>query len=96
MKIATSQTRTGRQNGGIRSCLNGIILTILPLGAALAQYSIPWHTIDGGGGTRPVRYRQRRPARLTAGAWTNSPSGGTNTVTVPATLPTKFYRLFKP
>jgi len=33
---------------------------------------------------------------LTTGAWTNSPSGATNPVTVPATLPTKFYRLFKP
>jgi len=28
--------------------------------------------------------------------WTNSPSGATNPVTVPATLPTKFYRLHKP
>jgi len=28
--------------------------------------------------------------------WTNSPSGGTNPVAVPVTLPTKFYRLFKP
>ncbi len=33
---------------------------------------------------------------LTTGAWTSSPSGWTNPVTVPATLPTKFYRLFKP
>jgi len=33
---------------------------------------------------------------LTTGAWTNAPSGWTNPVTVPATLPTKFYRLFKP
>jgi hypothetical protein len=33
---------------------------------------------------------------LTSGGWTNSPSGWTNPVTVPATLPTKFYRLFKP
>ena len=33
---------------------------------------------------------------LTSGAWSNSPSGATNPVTVPATLPTKFYRLFKP
>ena len=33
---------------------------------------------------------------LNAGAWTNAPSGPTNPVTVPATLPTKFYRLFKP
>jgi hypothetical protein len=33
---------------------------------------------------------------LTLGAWTNSPSGAPNPVTVPATLPAKFYRLFKP
>lgn len=33
---------------------------------------------------------------LTMGAWTNSPSGPANPVTVPATPPTKFYRLFKP
>jgi len=29
-------------------------------------------------------------------AWVNAPSGGTNPVTVPATLPTLFYRLHKP
>ena len=28
--------------------------------------------------------------------WINSPSGATNPVVVPATWPTKFYRLFKP
>jgi hypothetical protein len=28
--------------------------------------------------------------------WVNSPSGSTNPITVPAILPTKFYRLFKP
>ncbi len=33
---------------------------------------------------------------LTTGSWTNSPSAWTNPVTVPATLPTRFYRLFKP
>ncbi|NWG76594.1 MAG: hypothetical protein HXY24_18665, partial [Rubrivivax sp.] len=33
---------------------------------------------------------------LTLGAWTNSPSGSTNPVTIPATLPARFYRLFKP
>jgi hypothetical protein len=31
-----------------------------------------------------------------AGLWTNSPSGATNPVTVPALPPRKFYRLFKP
>lgn len=33
---------------------------------------------------------------LTAGAWTNSPSGKTNPVVIPASLATRFYRLFKP
>jgi hypothetical protein len=33
---------------------------------------------------------------LTTGAWTNAPSGWTNPIVVPATSPTKFYRLFKP
>jgi hypothetical protein len=28
--------------------------------------------------------------------WTNAPSGPTISVIVPATLPTKFYRLLKP
>jgi len=35
-------------------------------------------------------------ARLAASRWTSAPSGWTNPITVPATLPTKFYRLFKP
>jgi hypothetical protein len=33
---------------------------------------------------------------LTSGSWTNAPSGATNPITVPATVPAKFYRLFKP
>jgi len=33
---------------------------------------------------------------LTLGAWSNSPSGATNPITVPTTFPTKFYCLFKP
>jgi len=33
---------------------------------------------------------------LGANSWTNSPSGATNPVVVPATPPRKFYRLFKP
>ena len=33
---------------------------------------------------------------LSAPSWTNSPSGTNNPVVVPAMLPTKFYRLFKP
>jgi hypothetical protein len=45
--------------------------------------------------TAPGFVLQER-TNLTLGAWTNSPSGATNPVTVPATLPAKFYRLFKP
>jgi hypothetical protein len=33
---------------------------------------------------------------LTSGAWPNSPSGATNPIVVPATLPTGFYRLHQP
>ena len=33
---------------------------------------------------------------LSPANWTNSPSGATNPVVVPATLPTKFYRVCKP
>jgi hypothetical protein len=33
---------------------------------------------------------------LTSGSWSNSLSGSTNPIVVPATLPTRFYRLFKP
>jgi hypothetical protein len=126
---------------------------------AHAQYSIDWHTIDGGGGTStggvysvsgtigqpdaggPMTNGQYSvtggfwalpTAVQTAGAptltisrdapgyalvswtpntpgfvleetwslspsnWTNSPSGAANPVVVPATLPSKFYRLHQP
>jgi len=33
---------------------------------------------------------------LSPANWTNSPSGATNPVVVPATVPMKYYRLFKP
>ena len=136
------------------------LLTSAVLLPAPAQYSIDWHTIDGGGGTStggvysvsgtigqpdaggPMTNGQYSvtggfwalpSAVQTVGAptltivpaspgqatiswtpptgtnwvlqetwvlspanWTNSPSGSTNPIVVPATLPSKFYRLFKP
>jgi hypothetical protein len=33
---------------------------------------------------------------LSPAAWTNSPSGATNPVVVPVTVPVRFYRLYKP
>ena len=136
-----------------------MILGLLSLGAASAQFAIPWHTLDGGGGTstggvyavsgtvgqpdaggpmtngqyaitggfwalpQPVQTPGAPTLTVTpatpgfatvswtpatgtnwvlqealnvTGAWTNAPSGWTNPVTLPASLPTKFYRLFKP
>jgi hypothetical protein len=135
------------------------LLTVPLLALAQTNYSLPWQTVDGGGGvstgaTYTVSGTIGQPdasgpltngqysvtggfwalptAIQTPGAptltivratpgyaevswtpdtpgfalqetlslwptnWVFSPSGSTNPVTVPATLPTKFYRLFKP
>ncbi|MCW5555875.1 MAG: hypothetical protein KIS67_27425 [Verrucomicrobiae bacterium] len=151
--------QSASQNHGVRIILTCMLLTLLFSAPAVAQYAIPWHTIDGGGGTSTVgvysvsgtigqpdadvtmsngqytltggfwalptavqtegaptltiakvapgfAFISWTPATGTnwvlqealavTGAWTNSPSGWTNPITVPATLPTKFYRLFKP
>ena len=136
----------------------GVFLLIV---GTTAQYSINWHTIDGGGGTSTggvysvtgtigqpdasptsmtnsqyavtggfwalptavqtegaptlkivpatpgnatvswtpatgTNWVLQESLSLSPSTWTNSPSGTNNPVVVPATLPTKFYRLFKP
>ena len=63
-------------------------LTIAPAGAGLAQIS--WTPATG------TNWVLQERLSLTVGSWTNSPSGTNNPITVPAALPTKFYRLFKP
>jgi hypothetical protein len=63
-------------------------LTIVPASPGFA--TISW-TPDTG-----TNWVLQERTKLTFGAWTNSPSGWTDPVTVPATLPAKFYRLFKP
>ena len=138
----------------IRLVLSALLCAV----GANAQYSIDWHTIDGGGGTStggrysitgtmgqpdaggPMTNAQyavtggfwtfpaaiqvpgaptlaivpagpgnatiswlpntpgfvlQEALSLSPSNWTNSPSGATNPIVVPATLPTKFYRLFK-
>jgi len=62
-------------------------LTITPVGPG--QVTISW-TPD-----TPGFVLQESPS-LAAANWTNAPSSATNPVTVPATIPAKFYRLFKP
>ena len=63
------------------------ILTIVPAGAGLAQVS--W-TPDTG-----TNWVLQETLSLAPTNWVNAASGSTNPVVVPATLPTKFYRLFK-
>jgi hypothetical protein len=143
----------------MKPLLFSLILGATALGASAQNYSIDWHTMDGGGTSTGGGYSlsgtigqsdaggpmtggnysltggfwalpqlvqtegaptlfvtnaapgwatiwwtpatgtnwvlQERLS-LTTGAWTNAPSGWTNPIVVPATLPTKFYRLFKP
>ena len=138
--------------------LKGLPLLLAFTLPAQAQYSIDWHTLDGGGGTSTggvytvtgtigqpdagamaggnfsltggfwALYAVQTPGApflsivpatpgwariswaptnapgfvlqvtptLTPSAWTNAPSGATNPVVVPATLPARFYRLHKP
>ena len=63
------------------------VLTIVPAGAGLAKIS--WTPNTPG-------YVLQETLSLSPASWGNSPSGSTNPITVPSTLPTKFYRLFKP
>jgi len=62
-------------------------LTIAP--AALGFATISWSPNTPGFGLQETW-------SLSVANWTNSLSGATNPATVPAVVPTKFYRLFKP
>lgn len=59
--------------------------------------------VSGSPGNATVSWMPNTPgfvlqesASLSPANWTNSPSGATNPIVVPASLPVKFYRLFKP
>ena len=62
-------------------------LTIAP--AAPGQATISWTPPTPG-------FVLQETWSLAPANWTNSPSGSTNGIVVPATLPSRFYRLFKP
>jgi len=64
------------------------VLTILPAGPG--QAAVSWSPATG------TNWVLQESLSLSPVNWTNSPSGSTNSIIVPATLPTKFYRLFKP
>ena len=62
-------------------------LKIVPAGASLA--TISWSPATPG-------FILQESLLIAPTTWSNSPSGATNPIVVPATLPTRFYRLFKP
>ncbi len=66
---------------------NAPTLTIAPAGAG--QATISWTPATSG-------FVLQETWVLSPANWTNSLSGATNPIVVPATLPSKFYRLFKP
>lgn len=62
-------------------------LTIVP--AAPGQVTISWTPNTPG-------FVLQETLSWSPTNWVNSPSGATNPIVVPATLPTKFYRLLRP
>jgi hypothetical protein len=62
-------------------------LAIAPAG--VGQATISWTPATPG-------FVLQETLSLSPTNWVNSVSGATNPIVVPATLPTKFYRLFKP
>jgi uncharacterized repeat protein (TIGR03803 family) len=63
-------------------------LAIARIGAGQAQVS--WAPDTG------TNWVLQQTVASSPANWTHAPSGTTNPVTVPTTLPAKFYRLFKP
>jgi hypothetical protein len=92
---ASQQTMTGGNyllTGGFWSLIavqtpGAPLLTIVPF--APGQATVSWSPNTPG-------FVLQESLSLSPPAWTNSPSGPTNPITVPATLPAKFFRLFTP
>lgn len=63
--------------------------TLMIVPATPGNATISWSPNTAG-------YVMQQTAVLSPSNWTNSPSGATNPITVPAVTPTRFYRLFKP
>lgn len=67
--------------------LTGPAIVIVPVN--LTNVLISWTSAVPG-------FMLQENLTLNPAGWTNAPSGETNPVVVPASLPTRFYRLFKP
>jgi hypothetical protein len=66
---------------------DGPLLSIVPFGTTRARIS---STADASG------FELQETTNLATGPWVNSPTGSSNPVIVPATVPIKSYRLRKP
>jgi hypothetical protein len=62
--------------------------TLTIVSAGPGQATISWSPSTPG-------FVLQQTALLSPPNWTNSPSGATNSVTIPVNLPIRFYRLFK-
>ena len=94
------QPDAGAMNGGPYSVTGGfwaLPIAVQTAGAPLltiahampGQATISWTPATPG-------FVLQESLSLSPAAWTNTPSGAANPISIPATLPTKFYRLFKP
>jgi hypothetical protein len=94
------QPDAGKLNGGLLAIAGGFwgvitavqtpgAPTLKATSAAPGLASLSWIPNTPG-------YLLQETAILFPANWTNSPSGATNPIVVPTTLPKKFYRLFKP
>jgi hypothetical protein len=91
----TDVTLVGKVSGG-GAYLGLDQISVVPLGPRLkiaaaepGQATVSWKPATPG-------FVLQETWTLPPANWTNSPSGTTNPIPVPATGPTRFYRLFKP
>lgn len=91
--ITATDTDTNNNTSEFSACLTATgtttppVLTIVPAGTQ--QVQISWTP-------NPPGWILQETWSLVPTNWTNAPSGTLNPVTVPATPPTRFYRLFRP
>ncbi len=63
--------------------------TLTILSSGVGQATISWTP-------NTVGFVLQESSSFSPANWTNSPSGSTNPIVVPVTLPARFYRLFQP
>jgi hypothetical protein len=90
ISIAGTSSGAGVQSlffDNVSVIINAPALTIVP--AVAKQETISWTPATPG-------YVLQESTNLASGSWTDSPSGATNPITISASSPARFYRLFHP